>query len=83
MARLQVMTEIYRCPETHQPLEELDEARLAELNEAIGNGELTDDSGEPVEESLAAGLVREDGAYVYPVRNGFPNLLISDRIPLD
>lgn len=77
-----LMSEIYRCPQTQQALVELDEARLAKLNEAIRDGEVTDDAGSVVEETLEAGLVREDGAYVYAVRAGVPNLLLSDRIAL-
>lgn len=82
MSSVDQMTELYCCPETQQPLEVLDDERLEQLNEAIRAGELQSDGGEAVERTLDAGLVRQDGAYVYPVRDGVPDLLPSDRIEL-
>jgi uncharacterized protein YbaR (Trm112 family) len=79
---MDLMTRIYRCPETHQPLEELDETRLSEINEAIRAGELLDHAGATVQQILDAGLMRDDGTCVYPVRDGVPNLLVDDRIAL-
>ncbi len=83
MASAETLSELLRCPETHQALSPLDASELEELNEAIRNGELTNEAGESVEETLDEGLVREDGTIVYPVRDGVPNLLLNDRIRLD
>ena len=33
-------------------------------------------------EAIESGLVREDGAYLYPVREGIPVMLIGEAIAL-
>ena len=38
--------------------------------------------GAAVERTLEAGLVREDGLIVYPIRDGIPVLLIDEGIRL-
>ena len=71
---------ILACPETHQPLAEADEALLAGVNAAIEAGGCTNVGGEKVDRPLEAGLVREDGQVVYPVRDTIPVLLIDEGI---
>jgi uncharacterized protein YbaR (Trm112 family) len=39
--------------------------------------------GSAVAESIEAGLVREDGRILYPVRDGIPVMLIDEAFPLD
>ena len=72
-----------RCPETTQRLDFLGADALETLNARIDDGELSADDGRPVTRRLQAALVREDGRYAYPIRDGLPNLLISDRIGLE
>ncbi|MGM0555878.1 MAG: Trm112 family protein [Myxococcota bacterium] len=72
-----------RCPETQQPLEFLDDAARAALNDSIEAGELVYEDGRQVDRPLEDALLREDGRYVYPVRDGVPNLLLADRIEHD
>jgi len=74
------LLKILACPETHQALSEAPESLLAQLNERIAGGGVTNVGGEVVTEVLAAGLVREDGAIVYPVRDEIPVLLIGEGI---
>lgn len=71
------------CPETHQPLSALDKERLNALNEAVRDGTLRDHAGNTVQQIMDAGLLREDGAVVYPIRDGVPNLLLDDRIAIE
>ncbi len=59
-----------RCPESRQPLALADEATLARLREAAGDAE------------LEGALIREDGTRAYPIRDGFPILLIAEAIDL-
>jgi uncharacterized protein YbaR (Trm112 family) len=70
------------CPENHQPVQPADEDLLARLNERVAAGELTNRAGQAVETPIREALVREDGACVYVVEDGIPNMLIDERIDL-
>jgi uncharacterized protein YbaR (Trm112 family) len=82
MATTDTFADTLRCPQTQQPLRPIDSAKLDELNKAIRGGELQNEAGDAVEQTLDGGLVREDDAVVYPIRDGVPNLLVPDRILL-
>ena len=73
---------ILACPETHQPVQVADEATLTKVNAAIAAGTVKNRDGESVGEPIQVGLVREDGAYLYPVRDDIPVMLIGEAIPL-
>ena len=73
---------ILRCPETHQPLVPAPTELLASLNERIRQGNVCNHSGVAVTEPCEAGLLREDGKALYPVRGGQPILLVAEAIPL-
>lgn len=76
------LLEILCCPESHQPVGEAPEALVSEVNAAIRAGTVRNRDGEPVGEEIEGGLVREDGACLYPVRNGIPIMLIGERLAL-
>ena len=78
----QSLLEILVCPETKQPLRVADAALIQRLNASIEAGSLTTRGGQSVTEPLAEGLVREDGAVLYPVRDDIPIMLIDEAIPL-
>ena len=73
---------ILACPETHQPVHVADDATVERLNAAIAAGTVKNREGEPVGEAIQTGLIREDGAYLYPVREDIPVMLIGEAIPL-
>ena len=73
---------ILRCPETRQPLAPAPAELLASLNERIRRGDVRNHSGGAVTERCEAGLLREDGKALYPVRGGQPILLVAEAIPL-
>ena len=83
MAISQELLEILVCPETKQPLTVAPDALVAQLNERIAQGALTNRSGAAVTEAIDSGLVREDGRYLYPVRDDIPIMLIDEAIELD
>ncbi len=78
----QELLEIIVCPETHQALKLADEELLNRLNADIKAGKIKNVDGELVSEPLEAGLRREDGKRIYPIRDGIPVLLIGEGIDL-
>ncbi len=77
------LLEILACPETKQPLTMAAEALVAQLNERIAQGTLTNRAGATITEAIDSGLVREDGSYLYPVRDDIPIMLIDEAIAID
>lgn len=73
---------ILACPETHQPVQVADAATVAKVNAAIAAGSLENRDGEPVTEAIQGGLVREDGVYLYVVRDDIPVMLIGEAVAL-
>ena len=71
------------CPETKTRLTLADERLIAKLNEAVSAGGIERRNGQPVENPLDAGMVREDGALLYPIIDGIPLLLADEAIPLE
>jgi uncharacterized protein len=68
---------LLRCPETMQPLA----PAPAEVLARVAREGLRDRSGAAVA-PLEAGLIREDGAVLYPVRGGIPILLVEQAVAL-
>lgn len=71
---------ILACPESRQPLALADEATLQSLNDRIAGGGVQNMGGAEVAASLEAGLIREDGQVIYPVRDDIPVLLREEGI---
>lgn len=78
----QSLLEILVCPETKQPLRVADGELLARLNGSIAEGSVKNRGGDVVSEPVEEALVREDGSYLYPVRDDIPIMLIDESIPL-
>ncbi len=70
------------CPETHQKLAPAEPALVAEINNAVASGRVRNRVGKPVTEKIDYGLVRQDGKFLYAVRNDIPVMLIDEAIPL-
>lgn len=73
---------ILRCPENGSTLRRADEATVAAVNRAIEARTLKNRGGDPLERSIDGGLVREDGAVLYPVLDQIPVLLVDEAIEL-
>ena len=71
------LLELLRCPETYQRLT----LAPAELLRRVESENLRDRRGRPVA-SMAAALLREDGAVLYPIRDRIPVMLVDEAIPL-
>lgn len=70
------------CPETKQKLSIADQSLVDELNKKIESGSLKNRSGNKISEKIDGGLVREDGKYLYPIREEIPILLVEEGIEL-
>ncbi len=74
---------ILRCPQDHSQLSPTSDDMLLRINAAIRAGRLTNLAGKHLEVSIDGGLVREDGAFLYPIIDDIPVLLRDDAISLD
>jgi uncharacterized protein len=76
------LLKILVCPVTHQHLNIADPKLIERINCDISEGQVKDNAGKTVAESLQSGLVREDGKILYPIRDDIPVLLADEGIPL-
>jgi uncharacterized protein len=76
------LLEILACPETKEPVSLADAALVAQINERIERGEVTNRNKQKVEKKIDGGLIRQDGAFLYPIDDGIPVMLIDEAIPL-
>ena len=79
----QELLEILACPEDKTPVRMAEPDELERLNEAIRAGSVKNRGGEAITEPLDAGLVREDGKILYPIREDIPIMLIDEAIELN
>ncbi len=77
------LLEILVCPENKTPVALADDDLMAKINAAIEAGTLKNRGGELVDAKVDGGLVREDRAYLYPIRDDIPIMLIDEAIALD
>ena len=77
------LLEILVCPENKTPVNLVDDDVIASINSAIESGAIKNRAGAVVEERIDAGLLREDKAYLYPIRDDIPIMLIDEAIPFD
>jgi uncharacterized protein YbaR (Trm112 family) len=77
------LLKILVCPENKTPVALAEDAIIESANSAIEQGNLKNRAGEPVTEKLDGGLVREDKAYMYPIRDDIPVMLIDEAIPME
>ena len=68
------------CPESRQPVALASEEVIDRVNAAVASGDARTRSGDPLDEPIVEGLLRQDGRVLYPVRDGIPILLIDEAI---
>lgn len=77
------LLKILVCPENKTPVRLADQALVDQINAAIETGALKNRGGDAIDTPIDAGLVREDGAYLYAIREDIPVMLIDEAIALD
>lgn len=80
--RPETLAELLCCPQSHERLLPVTKKWCDRINARIAAGELRDEAGNVVTEPVDDGFVTPDDRFLYPVRNGVPNLFVSDRIVL-
>lgn len=83
MALSRDLLDILCCPETKEPVALIDKETLGKINAAIQAGKALTRNGEPVREPLDGGLLRQDGKYLYPIREEIPIMLIEEAIDME
>lgn len=76
------LLDILACPETKEPVHLADQSVIEAVNARIEQGEVRNRGGKRVEKKIDAGLVRADGAYLYPVEDDIPIMLVEEAIAL-
>ena len=76
------LLDILACPETKEPVYLAHQSLVDELNARVERGEVANRGGKKVETKMNAGLVREDGAYLYRIEDDIPIMLIDEAIAI-
>lgn len=79
----QDLLDILVCPENKTPVAVAEDQLVQKANELIEAGTLKNRAGENVTEPIDGGLVREDRAFMYPVREDIPIMLVDEAIPME
>jgi len=87
--RLMLMTidptllQILACPENKSPVTVAPEKIVSSINSKIESGKILNRAGQLVTTKIDGGLIRDDGKFLYPVRDNIPIMLIDEAIPLE
>ena len=70
------------CPETHQDVPLGTPNEVGHINAAIGQGQVKTAAGAPVKVPVEGALIRADRAIAYPIRDGFPVMLVDEGLAI-
>ncbi|MDR3012728.1 MAG: hypothetical protein LBU70_05905 [Chitinispirillales bacterium] len=74
------LLDILCCPETKQNVTLVDADIIKKINNGVKAGSVINRGGVTVKELIDGGLLREDGKYLYPIREDIPIMLIDEAI---
>jgi uncharacterized protein YbaR (Trm112 family) len=75
--------ETLACPVNHMPVRPAERELLVRLNRAVAAGRIRNQAGRMIETAIADGLVRQDGALLYPILDDIPVMLADEGIAMD
>ncbi|MDA0709862.1 MAG: hypothetical protein O3B73_06610 [bacterium] len=78
----QELLDILACPENKTPVSLADQTLVDKINAAIEKGSVENRGGQKIGKKIDGGLVREDRAFLYPIEDDIPIMLIDEAIPL-
>lgn len=78
----QELLQILACPENKTPVRLATDAEIEAVNARIRAGGVKSRGGADVE-PIDGGLIREDGRYLYAIRDDIPIMLIDEAIELE
>ena len=76
------LLEILACPENKTPVHVAEDSIIKKINERIEKKNISNRGGKVIETPIDGGLICEDGAFLYPIDDGIPIMLIDEAIPL-
>jgi len=79
----QELLNILVCPENKTPVTVIEDDLISKINAAIGAGSVKNRGGEAVSDPIDGGLLREDGSYLYPIRDDIPIMLVDEAFSMD
>ncbi|MEE2710250.1 MAG: hypothetical protein VYA69_11705 [Gemmatimonadota bacterium] len=79
----QELLDILACPETKEGLTVAENNVVDRVNEKIKAGDLKNRGGDGIKEAIDGGLIRDDGKYLYAIRDEIPIMLIDEAIPME
>ncbi len=80
MAISKELLDILCCPETKEPVALIPEDEIKRINGLIEQGQIKRRSGEIETEKIDGGLLRQDGKYLYAIRDDIPVMLIDEAL---
>lgn len=74
------LLDILVCPESKQELSIAPQKTIDNINEKIKQKKIKNRNGDILQETIQAGLIREDKKYLYPIKDDIPIMLIEEAI---
>jgi len=76
------LLEILVCPEDRSRVKPAPQELVDELNRLIASGGVKNRGGGAVADPVQGGLVREDGRWMYIIRDDIPVMLVEEALAL-
>ncbi len=82
MAISKELLDILCCPETKEPVALISDDEIKRLNGLIEQGQIKRRNGETETEKIDGGLLRQDGKFLYAIRDDIPVMLIDEALAM-